>query len=133
MSFTLSARFQQLNTAQKLGILKFLFLFDFVVIFYSLSPHPLPARPLFLIVLHNGVKKIHVIKAWFVTRIGTENCAVSSCKVSKKIFRAHADIQDFIILGKWCPICSFTQTGNIWVNSIQYLWYSYNLSLSCKV
>ena len=42
---------------QKLAIFKFLFLFHIVIIFYSLSFHPLPARPLFLIVLHNGVKK----------------------------------------------------------------------------
>ena len=34
-----------------------LFLFHFVIIFYNLSSHPLHARPLFLIVLHNGVKK----------------------------------------------------------------------------
>ena len=56
MSFSLSAWFEQLNTAQKLGIFKFLFLFHFVVLFSSLSSR-LPAQPLFLIVLHNGVKK----------------------------------------------------------------------------
>ena len=71
--FSLSAQFEQLNTAQKLSIFKFLFLFHFVVMFYSLSSRPLPARPLFLIVLHNDVKIIHVIKAWFMTCIGTEN------------------------------------------------------------
>ena len=43
---------------QKLAIFKFLFLFHFVIIFYSLSSNPLPAWPLFLIVIHNGVKKI---------------------------------------------------------------------------
>ena len=42
---------------QKLAIFKFLFIFYFVIIFYSLSSHPFPARPLFLIGLHNGVKK----------------------------------------------------------------------------
>ena len=35
-------------------ILIFFFLY---IIFYSLSSRPLPARPLFLIVLHNGIKK----------------------------------------------------------------------------
>ena len=53
----MSARFQQLNTAQKLCMFKLLFLFVFIVIFYSLSSRPLPTRPLFLIVLHSGVKK----------------------------------------------------------------------------
>ena len=53
--------------SQKLGIFKFLFLFHFVVVFYTLSSYPLPARPLFLIVLHNGVKKHSCGKAWFVT------------------------------------------------------------------
>ena len=67
MSFSLSARFEHLNTAQKLGNFKFLFIFHFVVIICSLSSRPLPARPLFLIVLHNGVKNIHVRKAWLVT------------------------------------------------------------------
>ena len=67
MFFFLSARFEQLDTAQKLGIFKFFFLFHFVIIFSSLSSHPVPARPLFLIVLHNGVKNIHVRKALFVT------------------------------------------------------------------
>ena len=57
MSFSLSAQFQLLNTAQKLSIFKFLFIFVFVVIFYSLSFRLLPARALFLIVLHNGVKE----------------------------------------------------------------------------
>ena len=42
---------------QKLAIFKFLFFFTL-----------LPALPLFLIVLHNGVKNIHVRKVWFVTR-----------------------------------------------------------------
>ena len=59
--------------AQKLGILKFLFLICFVIIFYSLYFHPLPSRPLFLIVLHNGVKSIHVRKAWIVVCIGMGN------------------------------------------------------------
>ena len=39
-------------------------LFWFLFLFIIALP---PARPLFLIVLHNGVKKVHVIKAWFVT------------------------------------------------------------------
>ena len=43
-------------SAQKLGIFRFLFLLHFVIIFYSLSFRPHPAPPLFLIVLHNGVK-----------------------------------------------------------------------------
>ena len=73
MFFFLSPRFQQLNTAQKLSIFKFLFLFYLVDTFYSLSL-PFPAWPLFLIVLYNGVKKIQVIKAWLATRIRTENC-----------------------------------------------------------
>ena len=42
---------------QKFAIFKFLFLFPFDIIFYSLSFHPLPDWPIFLIVLHNGVKK----------------------------------------------------------------------------
>ena len=41
----------------KLSIFKFLFLFHFVTISYSLSSHPFPSRTLFLILLHNGVKK----------------------------------------------------------------------------
>ena len=42
LSFSLSARFEQLNTAQKPGIFKFLFLFHFVkIIFYSLFSRPL--------------------------------------------------------------------------------------------
>ena len=45
------------KSAKKLRIFKFLFLFDFVVIFYSPSSCQLPAWLLFLIVLHNGVKK----------------------------------------------------------------------------
>ena len=57
MPFSLSAQFKQLNTAQKLGIFKFLFLYRFVIIFSSLSSHPLPSQLLFLIVLNNGVKK----------------------------------------------------------------------------
>ena len=57
MSFCLSLRHEQLNAAQKLGIFKFLFLLHFVIIFSSLSSGPLPARPLFLIFLRNGVKK----------------------------------------------------------------------------
>ena len=55
MPFSLSARFEQLNTAQKLDIFRFLFLFHFVI-FNSLSTCLLPARPLFLVVLHNSVK-----------------------------------------------------------------------------
>ena len=41
---------------QEPSIFKFLFLFHLVIIFYSLSSHPISAWPLFLIVLHNGVK-----------------------------------------------------------------------------
>ena len=42
LSFSLSARFEQLNTAQKPGIFKLLFLFHFVkIIFYSLFSLPL--------------------------------------------------------------------------------------------
>ena len=33
----------------------------------NLSSRPLPAQPLFPIVLHNGRKNIHVRKTWFVT------------------------------------------------------------------
>ena len=73
LSFSLSARFKQLNTAQKPGIFKLLFLFHFVVIVCSLPSLPLSSRPLFLIALRNGVKNIHVRKAWFVTCIATEN------------------------------------------------------------
>ena len=73
LSFSQSARFEQLNAAQKPDIFKFLFLFHFVIIFYCLSSRQLSFRPLFLIVLHNGVKNIHVKNAWFVTRIGTKN------------------------------------------------------------
>ena len=47
-----SVRFEQLNTSQKLRIFKFLFLFHFDIIFYSLTSRLLPAQPLFLIVLH---------------------------------------------------------------------------------
>ena len=38
LSFSLSARFQQLNAAQKLSIFKFLFLFYFVDLLHSISP-----------------------------------------------------------------------------------------------
>ena len=41
--------------------------FSLFVIFYSLSSYPLPARPLFFIVLHNGVKNTHARKVWFLT------------------------------------------------------------------
>ena len=51
---------------QNLAIFKFLFLFHFVIIFYSPFSHPLPAQLLFLIVLHNGIKNIHVRKVWSV-------------------------------------------------------------------
>ena len=67
MPFSLSVQFEQWITAQKLGIFKFLFLFHFVIVFYIRSSRPLPARSLFLVVLHNAVKNIHVRKAWFVT------------------------------------------------------------------
>ena len=52
---------------QKLAIFKFLFLFLFVIISYSLYSHPLPAHQMFLIVLNNGIKNIHMRKAWSVT------------------------------------------------------------------
>ena len=56
-----------LNSCQKLAIFKFLFLFHFVIIFYSLSSHSLRARLLFLIVLHNGVRKYPCEKhTWFI-------------------------------------------------------------------
>ena len=55
--FSLPARFEQLNTAQRLCIFKFLFLYHFDIIFYSLSSCLLPARPLFLIELYNWRKK----------------------------------------------------------------------------
>ena len=45
------------NYCQKSAIFEFLFLLHFVIIFYSLFSHPLPARPQFLIVLHNSVKQ----------------------------------------------------------------------------
>ena len=41
--------------------------FSLFITFYSLSSCPLPARPLAFIVLHNGVKNIHLRKTWFVT------------------------------------------------------------------
>ena len=59
MSFSLSAQFEQLNTAQKLGIFKFFFFFHFVTIFSSLTSYLLAhptAQLLFLIVLHNDIK-----------------------------------------------------------------------------
>ena len=52
---------------KKLAFFKFLFLFHFVIISYSLYSHPLPAQQVLLIVLHNGIKNIHVRKAWSVT------------------------------------------------------------------
>ena len=54
-----------------------LIFFSLFVIFYSLSSRLLPARPLCFIVPHNGVKSIHVRKAWIVTCIGTENSDIS--------------------------------------------------------
>ena len=58
----MSAQFEQLNTAEKLGIFKFLYLFHFVIIFYSLSSRLHPASTAVLIALHNSVKNIHVRK-----------------------------------------------------------------------
>ena len=100
MSFSVSARFEQLNTAQKPPIFK-LFFFHFVIIFYSLSSRPLLFGPLFLIVLHNGVKKIHARKAWFVTCIGTKNKDPSPWKT---IFLEKNLSSLFVLLkpSKWC-------------------------------
>ena len=70
---------------QKLGIFKFLFLFHFNTIFYSLSSRQLPTRPLFLIVLYNGVKKHSREKGLICdVGIGTEN---SDClhKIQKHV------------------------------------------------
>ena len=79
LSFFLPARFEQLNTSQNPGFFKLIFLFHFVIIFYSLSSRPLSSRPLFLIVLYKGVKSIHVRKKWFVTSIGRENTFDIKC------------------------------------------------------
>ena len=92
LSFFLSARFDQLNTVQKLDSFKFLFLFHFAIIFYSLSSHLLPARPLFLIVLHNDLKNIQVRKVWFVTCIGTE-IRIKNAKFSGYCFDINPNIQ----------------------------------------
>ena len=95
LSFSVSARFEQLNNAQKPPIFIF---FHFVIIFYSLSSHTLPFGPLFLIVLHNGVKNIHVRKAWFVTWYWNEEWRSKS---SKNNFFGKKSIQLV------CPIKTF--------------------------
>ena len=51
---------------QKLALFTFLFLFHFVIVFYSLYSHPLPASLLLLIVLNNAIKNINVRKTWSV-------------------------------------------------------------------
>ena len=71
LSFSLPARFEQLNTAQKPGIFKFLFLFHFVIIFYSLFSRPLPSRLLFLSVLRDGVKK-HLLEKCMICDVTLE-------------------------------------------------------------
>ena len=70
---TIPFQLSKVNYCQKRATFKFLFLFHFIIIFCTVYSHPLPTRPLFLIVLHNGVKNIHVRKARFVTCIGLEN------------------------------------------------------------
>ena len=64
---------------QKLAIFKFLFLFYFVIIFYSLFSHPLPARPLFLIVLHNGEKK-YLHEKGAICDVASERCNEMRCQ-----------------------------------------------------
>ena len=96
MYFSLSAWFEQLNTAQKLSIFKFVFLFHFVVIFYSLSSCLLPARPLFLIVLHNSVKNIHVIKAWFVTWYRNGKYVIETCGILKSFETLHMYLDELL-------------------------------------
>ena len=83
LSFSLSARFEQLILHKSMSFSNSLFFFHSVITFYSLSSRPLPSWPLFLIVLHNSVKNIHVRKAWFVAFIGTENRQNINCKKSK--------------------------------------------------
>ena len=112
---------------QKLAIFIFLFLFHFVIIFCSLYSHPHPARPLFLIVLHNGIKKIHVRKVWSVTCIGTENWVepfeiaawnISLIKRNMSRYSHTSSIHLYIkiILSKLCiykPVCfSVNQISN---------------------
>ena len=99
MFYSLSARFEQLCTAEKLCLFKFLLLFHFVIIFYSLSSCPLLARRLFLIVLHNDVKT-----AWekrdFWRGIGTEN----TFKIA-------------IIKSYHFPICIFIPSTNLFTKN----------------
>ena len=82
------------------GIFNFLFLFHFVIIFYNLFSHPLSSRPLFLVVLHNGVKNINVKNTWFVTCIRTENTAKQSTE--KHLYIPHYFCSFYKILRGRC-------------------------------
>ena len=81
LSFALSVRVEQLNTTQKLGIFKFLFIFHFAIIFCSLSSSPvyllssgLSSRFLLDRCFYlSSVIKIYVRKGWFGMCIGMEN------------------------------------------------------------
>ena len=64
---------------QKLVILKFLFLFYFVIIFYCLFSHQLPAQPLFLIVLHNGIKQYSREKGMICEVVSEQRIAQNFC------------------------------------------------------
>ena len=70
--FSLSACFEQLNTAKNLALSKFLFHFHLFV-FYTL----------FIIFLHSGIKNIHVRKAWLVTCIRIESNYIFSLVFTK--------------------------------------------------
>ena len=58
----------------KFGIFELLFLFHFII-FYILSSCLLPARLLFLIVLHNDITNIHVRGVWFLIWYWNGECS----------------------------------------------------------
>ena len=118
MSFSLSAKFQLLNVAQKLSIFKFLFLFDFVVNFYGLSFGPLPAWVLFLIVLHSGVKKDSREKRvicdgeYELQEHGFMASVKTMCGKLLHIFKSHCDCIFPVLITYFCKYFQKNQPNN---------------------
>ena len=95
---------------QKLAIFKILFLFHFVIIFYSLSSHPLPARLLFLIVLQYSREKGVICKVYSPFGYRITNHAFSRecfftplCRTIKNSSRAGSGREDRLekIITNW--------------------------------
>ena len=120
MFFFLSARFQQLNTAQKLSIFKFLFLFYLVDTFYSLSL-PFPAWPLFLIVLYNGVKKDSGDKGVTCDAYQNGELFMLISKLSKRHptwnFESNVFTKIRMSISTWTFLCSLAHVFSASVNS----------------